>query len=91
MRGRVASYSLGNAFAAVYDQGPWNVLRPPTKVNVSPSVSADGRWLAVASGNGRPGGSDIVVMHTVARNGGWPTFATGGQSIFFHRRSDDGW
>lgn len=53
----------------------------------------------MASGSGKTGESDVVVMRskngshrrTVAQNGGWPTFAADGKSLFFHRQSEDGW
>ena len=74
-------------------------LTPKDCTDYSPALSPDGRWLAAATGSGKTGASDIVIMsaedgserRVVARNGGWPTFAADGQSLFFHRQADDGW
>ena len=74
-------------------------LTPENDTDYSPALSPDGKWLAAATGSGKTGESDIVIMsardgshrHVVAKNGGWPTFAADGQSLFFHRQSDDGW
>ncbi|CAL5224175.1 g6815 [Coccomyxa viridis] len=74
-------------------------LTPENETDYSPALSPDEKWLAVASGSGKTGESDVVVMkakngshrRTVAKNGGWPTFAADGKSLFFHRQSEDGW
>ena len=74
-------------------------LTPENATDYSPALSHDERWLAVASGSGKTGESNVVVMRskdgshrrTVAKNGGWPTFAADGKSLFFHRQSEDGW
>ncbi|KAG0453586.1 hypothetical protein HPP92_024890 [Vanilla planifolia] len=80
-------------------------LTPPGVADFSPAVSPSGRWTAVAS-FGRRGWSgevqelntDIVVFKTedgsarnfVVEHGGWPCWADE-VTIYFHRRSSDGW
>ena len=74
-------------------------LTPENATDYSPALSPDGRRLAAATGSGKTGESDVVIMSAedgserrlVAKNGGWPTFAADGQSLFFHRQADDGW
>ncbi|CAL8471581.1 g11123 [Coccomyxa elongata] len=74
-------------------------LTPQSDTDYSPAISADGQWLAAATGSGKTGESDIVVMRAadglqrrvVAKNGGWPAFSRDGRSIFFHRQTPEGW
>ncbi len=74
-------------------------LTPQSDADYSPAISADGQWLAAATGSGKTGESDIVVMRAadglqrrvVAKNGGWPAFSRDGRSIFFHRQTQEGW
>jgi Tol biopolymer transport system component len=84
-------------------------LTPPNVADFSPAwgphTNESGgpeALVAVASGSGRPGGSDIVVMsitengtvtqrRTVAVNGGWPTFVSVSShaqpQLLFHRQT----
>lgn len=74
-------------------------LTPENATDYSPALSPDGKRLAAATGSGKTGESDVIIMSAedgserrlVAKNGGWPTFAADGQSLFFHRQADDGW
>jgi Tol biopolymer transport system component len=74
-------------------------LTPQGGADYSPALSPDGEWLAAATGSGRTGDSDVVVMRArdglerrvLVRNGGWPAFSADGRSVFFHRQVDDGW
>jgi Tol biopolymer transport system component len=74
-------------------------LTPPSETDYSPAISTDGQWLAAATGSGRTGGSDVLVMRSsdglqrriVAKNGGWPAFSRDGRSVFFHRQNPEGW
>ncbi|WP_158633433.1 PD40 domain-containing protein [Tautonia sociabilis] len=71
-------------------------LSPPGAADFSPSWSPRGDLIAVASGDGRPGGTDVWVMspdgkdrRLVVENAGWPCFSTDGESLFVHRREDE--
>ena len=97
-----ASQSHGQSQSGVLCVGSLHKARrltPENETDYSPALSSDEKWLAVASGSGKTGESDVVVMkaktgshrRTVAKNGGWPTFAADGKSLFFHRQSEDGW
>lgn len=74
-------------------------LTPENATDYSPALSPDGAWLAAATGSGKTGESDVIIMsaqdglkrRNVVKNGGWPTFAADGKSLFFHRQADDGW
>src|SRR5262249_16298433 len=64
----------------------------------SPAWSPQGDWIAVASGSGEPGGTDLYVMKSdgsgrklVVKNGGWPTFSADGRALYFHSKRQDGW
>ncbi|KAK9841981.1 hypothetical protein WJX81_002642 [Elliptochloris bilobata] len=73
-------------------------MTPRSEADFSPAISPDGKWLAVATGSGQTGLSDVAVMRasdglqrrTVATNGGWPAFGSDGR-LFFHRVAPDGW
>eukprot|EP00249_Psilotum_nudum_P036852 c8877_g1_i1 orf=371-2419(-) len=80
-------------------------LTPPGIVDFSPSVSPSGKWVAVASYQGRRWGGEVQQLRTdiwifrsddgsqrtlAVRNGGWPTWAND-DTLFFHRRAEDGW
>nr|XP_043635973.1 uncharacterized protein LOC122607120 [Erigeron canadensis] len=80
-------------------------LTPYGTVDYSPSISGDGKLIAVASYGSRPWGgefhhmeTDIVVFRisdpenrwVVCSQGGWPTWA-GNDMIYFHRQAEDGW
>lgn len=80
-------------------------LSLPGLADFSPAVSPSGEWTAVAS-DGERGWSgevqdldtDIYLFRTydgsertkVVEHGGWPCWADD-STIYFHRRSDDGW
>ncbi|KAH7290335.1 hypothetical protein KP509_30G043000 [Ceratopteris richardii] len=80
-------------------------LTPKGVADFSPSLSPSGKWITVASYEGRGWQGDIHDLHTsifvfnaedgsqrrlVAKNGGWPTWADD-DTIYFHRKSEDGW
>ena len=73
-------------------------LTPDNCTDYSPALSPDGKLLAAATGSGKTGESDVVVMQAtdgqnrrlVARNGGWPTFSADGRTLFFHRQDAAG-
>ncbi|KAJ7528541.1 hypothetical protein O6H91_15G007500 [Diphasiastrum complanatum] len=80
-------------------------LTPQNVVDFSPAVSPSGRWIAVATYEGKGWDGEIHELSTdlyifdandgsrrrlVARRGGWPTWADE-STIYFHRRGDDGW
>jgi hypothetical protein len=54
--------------------------------------------LAAATGSGKTGESDVVVMRAadglnrtlLARNGGWPAFSRDGAAVYFHRQDSAG-
>lgn len=54
--------------------------------------------LAAATGSGKTGDSDVVVMRAadglnrtlLARNGGWPAFSSNGKDVYFHRQDTAG-
>ncbi|HMO15435.1 MAG TPA: DPP IV N-terminal domain-containing protein [Pirellulaceae bacterium] len=90
----------GQAWNAVYvlDIETKNIgkLTPPGVADYSPTWSACGSWIAVASGSGRVGGSAIYVMkpdgserRRVAADGGWPAFL--GENLVFHSRRGGRW
>ncbi len=73
-------------------------LSPAGVADYSPAWSPRGDLIACASGSGQIGGTDIVVMtpagtdrRVVVKNGGWPTFAGDGQTLFFHSKRQGRW
>lgn len=103
---REAAETPGQAWNAVYvmrvgDQGDGSAtlrLTPPGTADYSPAWSPDGQWIAVASGSGRSGGTDLYVMRPdgserrmVVRNGGWPAFSSDSKALYFHSRRDNRW
>ena len=77
-------------------------LTPEEDADLSPAISPAGDMLAMATGSGETGKSNIVICSAadgsdrriVARNGGWPSFAADGRGLYFHRRTgnaEDGW
>ena len=93
----------GQAWNAIYvmETDGTNVRRisPADAADYSPAWSPSGDLIALASGSGRSGQSDIYVMKPdgqgrrfVVQNGGWPAFIDDGQAIAFHRkREGDRW
>jgi Tol biopolymer transport system component len=73
-------------------------LTPPGSADYSPAWSPSGDLIAVATGSGEEGGTDLFVMapdgtgrRKVIANGGWPSFAADGRSLFFHSRRAGKW
>jgi Tol biopolymer transport system component len=73
-------------------------LTPAGSVDYSPAWSPGGDLIAVASGSGQTGATDLFVMspdghdrRRVVANGGWPAFAADGRSLFFHSKRDGKW
>jgi Tol biopolymer transport system component len=73
-------------------------LTPAGSADYSPAWSPSGDLIAVASGSGQTGGTDLYVMapdgggrRKVIVNGGWPVFAADGQALFFHSKRDGKW
>ncbi|XP_058083385.1 uncharacterized protein LOC131231263 [Magnolia sinica] len=96
---RTAVYTAG------IEDGNITRLTPYGAADYSPSVSRTGKFVAVASyGHRQWGGSvqdpdtDIVVFRpsdpekrtVICKRGGWPTWS-GDSTVFFHRKSEDGW
>ncbi len=73
-------------------------LSPVESADYSPCWSPKGNLIACASGSGTTGGSDLYVMkpdgserRLVHKNGGWPSFSSDGQSLYFHSRREGHW
>jgi Tol biopolymer transport system component len=92
----------GQAWNAIYlmnaDGSGVKRLSPADTADYSPAWSPQGALIAFASGSGQPGGTDLFVMRPegsgrrlVVKNGGWPSFAGDGQSLFFHSRRQGNW
>ncbi len=92
----------GQAWNAIYlmnadGSGVKRLSRAGT-ADYSPAWSPKGDLIAFASGSGKVGGTDLFVMRPdgsgrrlVVKNGGWPSFAGDGQSLFFHSRRQGNW
>lgn len=92
----------GRAWNAVYvmsaDGANPRRLTPADAADYSPAWSPKGDLIAVASGGGQAGKTDLVVMapdgadrRRVVADGGWPAFAADGRSLFFHSRREGKW
>jgi Tol biopolymer transport system component len=92
----------GQAWNAVYvmnaDGTGVKRLSPAHAADYSPAWSPGGDLIAFASGSGSAGGTDLFVMNPdgsdrrlVVKNGGWPSFAGDGRSLFFHSRRQGSW
>ncbi|MHC1741601.1 MAG: hypothetical protein AB9873_01055 [Syntrophobacteraceae bacterium] len=73
-------------------------LSPVDAADYSPAWSPMGDRIAFASGSGKIGGTDLWVMKPdgsdrslVVKNGGWPSFAGDGRSLYFHRQHEGRW
>jgi Tol biopolymer transport system component len=73
-------------------------ITPPGAADYSPAWSPRGDLIAVASGGGEAGGTDLYVMapdgsgrRRVISDGGWPAFAADGRSLFFHSKREGKW
>ncbi len=92
----------GQAWTAIYvmnaDGSDVHRLSERQAADYSPAWSPKGNLLALASGSGVAGGTDLFVMkpdgtdrRRVVKDGGWPTFAADGASLYFQRRHEDKW
>ncbi len=92
----------GRAWNAVYvveaDGTRPRRLTPTGSADYSPAWSPAGDMIAVASGSGSSGDTDLYVMapdgtsrRRVVANAGWPAFAGDGRSLFFHSKRDGKW
>lgn len=86
----------GGAMSA--DGGRPRRLTPADAADYSPAWSPKGDRIAVASGSGEAGKTDLFVMapdgndrHRVITDGGWPAFAADGGSLFFHSKREGKW
>ncbi len=77
---------------------PGSTSTLPGSADYSPAWSSKGDLIAVASGSGVAGGTDVFVMAPdgtgrvrVVANGGWPAFAADGLSLFFHSKREGKW
>lgn len=92
-------------YASSLETGQTVRLTPPNVADLSPNLSPSGKWLAVASYQGRGWQGDFEDLHTsiyvfnaedgsqrqlVAEDGGWPTWSDE-DTLYFHRKSNDGW
>jgi Tol biopolymer transport system component len=73
-------------------------ITPAGSTDYSPAWSPKGDLIAVASGSGEAGGTDLFVMaadgtrrRRVITDGGWPGFAADGRSLFFHSKRAGKW
>jgi len=92
----------GRAWNAIYvmnaDGAGVKRLSPPDAADYSPAWSPQGDLIAMASGSGRAGGTDLYVLkpdgsgrRLVVKNGGWPCFTADGQGLFFHSQRQGNW
>jgi Tol biopolymer transport system component len=97
-----AASKPGQAWNAVYvmnaDGTDVRRLSPPGVADYSPAWSPKGDLIAVASGSGKTGDTDLYVLDpngkgrcVVVNDGGWPTFAANGKGLYFHRKTADKW
>ncbi|MBI5441763.1 MAG: PD40 domain-containing protein [Deltaproteobacteria bacterium] len=99
---REPSEAPGEAWNGIYvmeaDGSGAHRLSPAGVADYSPAWSPRGDLIAFASGSGEAGKSDLYVMRPdgsdrrlVIRNGGWPSFAADGRSLFFHTQRQGRW
>jgi Tol biopolymer transport system component len=99
---RQAAEKPGQAWNAIYvmdrDGSSIQRLSPVGVADYSPAWSPKGDQIAVASGSGQEGSTDLYVMkpdghdrRLVIQNGGWPTFAADGTHLYFHSKRDRHW
>ncbi|XP_058083845.1 uncharacterized protein LOC131231609 [Magnolia sinica] len=92
-------------YTAGPEDGKITRLTPYGAVDYRPSVSGTGKFVAVASYGHQPWGDEIQELDTdivvfrpsdpekrtvICKRGGWPTWS-GDSTVFFHRKSEDGW
>jgi Tol biopolymer transport system component len=73
-------------------------MSPRDASDFSPAWSWWGDLIAFASGTGDSGSTDVYTMkpdgsdrRRVVKDGGWPTFAAGSRTIYFHSKRDGSW
>jgi putative membrane-bound dehydrogenase-like protein len=99
---RTPAVKAGQSWSALYlmraDGKGVERLSPEEASDFSPSWSWWGDLVAFASGTGDPASTDLYVMkpdgtdrRRVVGEGGWPTFAAGSRTIYFHSRRDGAW
>jgi Tol biopolymer transport system component len=92
----------GQAWNAVYvmnaDGSGVQRVSGTKAADYSPAWSPKGDLIAVASGSGRAGGTDLYVMKSdgsnrklVVKDGGWPAFAADGSALYFHSKRQGKW
>jgi Tol biopolymer transport system component len=92
----------GQAWTAIYvmnaDGSGVQRVSPAKASDYSPAWSPQENWIAFASGSGKTSGADLYVMkpdgsgrRLVTTNGGWPSFAADGQSLYFHSQRQGKW
>jgi Tol biopolymer transport system component len=93
---------VGQAWNAVFvmnaDGSHVRRLTTNDVADYSPSWSPKSDQIAVASGSGRAGGTDLYVMNhdgkdrrRVVENGGWPSFSGDGKALYYHRQEGGKW
>jgi Tol biopolymer transport system component len=99
---RRPSAELGQAWNAIYvvnaDGTGVQRVSGTKAADYSPAWSPKGDLIAVASGSGRAGGTDLYVMkpdgsdrRLVIKDGGWPAFSADGLSLYFHSKREGKW
>ena len=92
----------GQAWNAIYsmnfDGSGMKRLTPLEAADYSPAWSPKGDLIALASGSGEAGRTDIFIMKSdgsarqlVVKDGGWPSFSGDGRSLFFHSHRQGKW
>lgn len=94
--------TVGRAWNSIYimnaDGSDVRRLSPADAADYSPTWSPREDWIAFASGSGKPGQTDLFVMkpdgsgrRMIVKDGGWPSFAADGRSLYFHSERQGGW
>jgi Tol biopolymer transport system component len=92
----------GQAWNAIYvmnaDGSHVHRMTPLGVTDYSPAWSPRGDRIVCASGSGVTGGTDLYAMkpdgtgrRLIIKDGGWPTFAADGMSLFFHSGREGNW
>jgi putative membrane-bound dehydrogenase-like protein len=99
---RVPASEPGRSWSALYlmraDGKGVERMSPRDASDFSPCWSWWGDLVAFASGTGKAGSTDLYTMKPdgsdrklVIKDGGWPTFAAGSRTIYFHSKRDGSW